>query len=134
MNLIARLMEPNGREGPHLSPAGPSLPGQGHGQENKSKMKTCAQKLYSGSRGPTNNFEGTGCPCAECHNPHPNCTTVHSVILVCCGQPCLGSKPGADIPHTEGLDKSYAWVNCVHLILAKSSGCHTAALGAEVSS
>lgn len=134
MNLIAWLMEPNGREGPHPSLTGPSLPSQGHGPENKSKMKTYDQELCTRSRGPPNNFEGTGRPCAECHNPHPKCITVHSVILGCCGQLCLGSKPGADIPHTEGLDKSCAWVNCGRLILAKSSGCHTAALGAEVSS
>lgn len=50
MNLIAWLMEPNGREGPHLSPTGPSLPGQGHGQENKNKIKTYAQKLCTESR------------------------------------------------------------------------------------
>lgn len=49
VNLITWLMEPNGRVGPHLSLTGPSLPGQGYGQENKNRIKTYTLKLSAES-------------------------------------------------------------------------------------
>lgn len=80
MNLIARLMEPNGREGPHLSPTGPSLPGQGHSQENKIEIYAQDLRTESRERGRLDRGSvGQDAHVRRVTTPHPNYISVNYI-------------------------------------------------------